>query len=111
MNTIGNNLDTVTERLVDAILSDNILQRDKLIPKCRAIIQAWVRVNDRPVNYDEPKTPIGKLQKTIEQKDIENQYWRSKFTEVVGKQNMQPHYDELTSKLIDTGYINKPIQL
>lgn len=95
MNTKGNNLDTVTERLVDAILSDNILQRDKLIPKCRA-----------PINYDEPKTPIGKLQKTIEQKDIENQYWRSKFTEIVGKKNMQPHYDDLTNKLIDSGYIS-----
>lgn len=106
MNTKGNNLDAVTERLVDAILSDAFLQRDKLIPRCRAIIQAWVRANDRPANYDEPKTSYGKLQKTIEQKDIEKEYWRLKFIEFVGKKNMQPYYTDLRNKLVDMGYMS-----
>ena len=105
MNTKGNNLDTVTERLVDAILSDNFLQRDKLIPRCRAIIQSWVKANDRPSNYDEPKTSNGKLQKTVEQRGIEKEYWRAKLIEIVGKESMQPYYDELRNKLIDTGYL------
>jgi|GEM_PF-1606812 hypothetical protein len=105
MNTRGNSLDEIAERLVDAILSDNFLQRDKLIPRCRSIIQAWVKVNDRPVNYDEPKTSSGKLQKTIEQRGFEKEYWRSKIIEIKGKENMQKYYDELDKSLIDMGYI------
>lgn len=104
MNTKGNDLDTVSERLVDAILSDTFLQRDKLIPRCRAIIQAWVRVNDTPKNYDQPKTSNGKLQKTVEQRGIEKEFWRSKVIELVGKDKMQPLYDELKNRLIETGY-------
>src|SRR4051812_4728067 len=107
MNTKGNSLDDVVERLVDAILEDAILQRDKLIPRCRAIIQAWVRLNDRPNNYDEPKTPYGKLQKTIESRDIANVFWKDEIKKLVGPANMQPYYDDLSNKLIEAGYQDK----
>lgn len=104
MNTKGNDLDTVTVRLVDAILSDHILQRDKLIPRVRAIIQAWVRANDRPADYDSIKTDKGLLQKTIEQRGVEKEYWRNKLKETIGADKMQPYYDELHNMLVDGGF-------
>ena len=104
MNTKGNDLDAVTVKLVDAILSDHILQSDKLIPRVRSIIQAWVRVIDRPVNYDNIKTDKGLLQKTIEQRGMEKEYWRNKLKEEIGDNKMQSYYDELHNMLIDGGF-------
>lgn len=107
MNTKGNDLDAVTVRLVDAILSDHILQKDKLIPRVRSIIQAWVRINDRPPDYNSIKTDKGLLQKTIEQRGVEKEYWRNKLKETIGDDKMKPYYDELYNILVDNGFIKK----
>lgn len=107
MNTKGNNLDTITERIVDAILADHILQREKIIPRVRAIIQAWVKVNDRPTDYNTIKTDKALLQKTIEHRGVEKEFWRNKLKEKIGSDNMQPYYEELNNTLIDSGFKSK----
>ncbi len=104
MNTKGNNLDEVTLKLVDAILADHILQRDKLIPRVRAILQAWVKVSDRPADYNNITTDKGRLLKTIEQRGVELDYYKSKLKDAIGNENMLPCYKELETILIEQGF-------
>jgi hypothetical protein len=104
MNTKGNDLDEIAERLVDAVLADHILQRDKLIPRVRAIIQAWVKVNDRPADYNTIKTDKGILQKTIEQRGVEKEFWRNAMKENFGADKMQIYYEHLNKILVDGGF-------
>ena len=105
MYTRGNNMETVAERLVDAILSDNYLSREKLIPRCKAILSAWIQSNDKPKNYNKITTEKGKLVKTIEQKNTEMKYWMQKVRELKNKDEMSDLYSELNSKLQSEGYL------
>jgi len=104
MNTKGNNLDDISERLVDAILSDNILSKEELIPKCRSILKAWVNAYDRPVNYDNIKTDKGVLQRTIEQRGFEKEFWKNKLSSLIGKEKMKEEYAEINKELEIKGY-------
>jgi hypothetical protein len=98
-------LDVITERLVDAVLSETFLKRDELTVKCRAIIRAWIKTNERPSDYDKPKTESGKLQRIVEQRNLEVYYWRDKLRDQIGEDKMKPLYSELTEQLTGLGYV------
>jgi hypothetical protein len=104
MDTRGNSLDVVAEKLVDEILSTPYLNREELVPKCRAIIALWIRVNDRPVDYNKVTSKYGNVKKAAVRNDFEKMFWRMKFAGVVGHDNMQAYYDELDRDIEECGY-------
>ena len=85
-------------------MDEPLFNREKLIPKVKAILKAWINVQDMPTNYDEPKTESGKLLKTVNQRGLEREFWRMKYIELIGEENMRKHYDELDKKLTELGF-------
>jgi hypothetical protein len=104
MNLKGNTLDDIIERLIEAILADNIFSKDKLRPRLRAILGAWIKIQDSPVAGREPKTPAEKYIRTIEQKNLEQYFWRKQLEAKIGPQGMKAHYEALKQHLIEQGF-------
>lgn len=104
MNLKGNNLDDVTTKIVDAILDEPILKKEVILPRVRIILKAWVNANDRPVNYNDIKTEKGQLQRTIEKRGLEKEYWRRKLKEITPVEKMETYYAEINKILKDNGF-------
>lgn len=99
-------IDEIANRIIDAILSDNILTREKLKERIRPILKIWVKRADGVKKYRGKNTPKAKLQEHINQKEIELEFWKKKLREVVGGSNMHPLYDEITDLLKAGGYLH-----
>jgi len=70
------NLDETVKAIVDTIMSESYLDRKSLTAKLRPVIGSLVKDADRPKNYDNIKTDKGRLVRTIEQKDLERDFWK-----------------------------------
>lgn len=102
-------LEEISKRLVDAILADNILDREKLPAKVHSVLRIWHRAQERPVDYDKTrnanlKTDMGKLKKVLDKTDFERLFWQRKCRELVGEEKIQDIYKELDNLLILCNY-------
>lgn len=105
-NLHNENLDTITKNLVKAILDETILNEQNLIPKVRALLRAWMVKESRPVNYDNIKTNVGLLQKTIEQRGVERDYFKKQLYILVGENEMhKTYYPEIDKILKEEGFM------
>jgi len=98
------NLDHTVSDIVNAIMEETFFTRKDLTEKLRPLISSLVKNVDRPKNYDNIKTDKGILQRTIEQKDFERDFWKHKMRAKIGKENMFELYKELDESLIKNGF-------
>ncbi len=105
MYTRGNNISDVSKRISDAILADNILDKEKLPSKIRAILSAYFLMNDMPKNYDNIKTPSGILQRKIEEKECTIRFWKNEVQQLKTKEEMQELYKKSDDYLIGLGFL------
>ena len=99
-------LDDITDRIIDAILDSNMFNRVSLQPKIRAILKIWLKKTDETKKYKHrKKTPEAALQKTIESRELQANFWRQFMIDKHGKENMQPFYDMLNKQMIEKGYM------
>lgn len=94
-------LDEIAERLIDAILNEQYINKENLHKIIRPILKVWLKKTD---GFKGQKASKCQLQKTIENRGIQQKFWLDKFREIIGKENMQPYYDELDKILRDEGY-------
>lgn len=97
-------LETIAERIADGILEEKYINKETIISKVKLVLRVWHKVTNRPINYDKIKTDAGKLQFTIEKKDLERDFWLVLAREKIGAENMQKHYDKLKEHLGELGY-------
>lgn len=97
MKTNGT-LDDISLRIVDSILEEPVFNRDELKIKVRAILNTLLKIQDRP-KYDSIKTDKGKLIRTIERKQIEREFFKSKCKLLLSDNDMKSLYDELDNIL------------
>lgn len=95
-------LDEITNILTESILSEHILDKEKLPLKIKSLLKVWIKVRDVPNNFDTPKTKqrkestdVGKLKYSQAVKDIEALYWREKLRIIIGEDQMKNYYNEL----------------
>jgi hypothetical protein len=104
MYTRGGNLTEISERLVDAILADNVLSKEKLIPKIRAIIKAWIAINDRPIDWDKtPITEMGKMKRNMQRDNMQKEFFKNKLKDLKTDEEMKIIYEESNKQLIYAG--------
>lgn len=104
MQTKGNNIKDISKRISDAILADNILDKEKLPEKIKTILSAYFVLYDRPINYDNIKTDAGILQRRVEEKEVEISFWRHHMRKIVPAGGIQAYYDMLDIRLKDQGF-------
>lgn len=95
-------LEEITKILTESILSEHILDKEKLPLKIKSLLKVWIKVRDVPNNFDTPKTKqrqentdVGKLKYAQAVKDIEALYWREKLRILIGEEQMKVYYNEL----------------
>ena len=96
-------LDEITQRIIDAILNERFISQVKLYDIIRPNLAIWIKQQNK---IKIPKANLSQLQKTVEIRGIEKDYWRSRVINMVGKRNMQEHYDKLNELLKSEGYEN-----
>ncbi len=97
MNTKGNTLSEVSDRITKAILSEPFINEAALTPRIKTIIKAWIKVVDVS-NCDNLK-----LAKMITAREIESEFWKEKLREIRTKGEMNSLYSEIDNKLISQG--------
>lgn len=97
-------MEELAVKIADAIQSDNVFSKERSVPKITAVLKAWVRIFDRPMNYDKIKTDKGILVRTIEKKDVELKYWKEQIRRLQTQDQMQIHYGNLKGELIQQGF-------
>lgn len=97
-------LDDLCDRIIDIFLDEPILDRKNLQPRIRSVLKIWHRATNIPKDYNNIKTDKGILQRTIEQKEIENQFWRDILKEEIDKDKLDKYFQNLDNILIDLGY-------
>lgn len=97
-------LDEISKRVTDAVLSQPYINRNELQSLIRPILKVWLKCTDEFKSQKANKT---KLQFTIENREVQQRFWRDKVRELVGSENMQSYYDELDNILVEQGYRTK----
>lgn len=97
-------LDEISKRIVDAVLAEPHINRESLQNLIRPILKIWLKCTD---DFKSQKANKPKLQFTIENREIQQRFWRNKVRELVGNENMQDFYDELDHILVELGYKTK----
>lgn len=99
-------LDQLAEMLVDAFLSETHLNKQVLVPKCRALIRTMVDLKNVPKNYNQyvkPNKNADRL-RALEQRGAEIKYWLN-IVRTLDPENMQKYYDGSEAMLIEKGFI------
>ena len=95
------NLDTLTERITDAILEDAFLTKDNIQKRVRSILLIWspaISAAKKNVkNTDE-------FVRGSERKRIELNYWKERARKRMTKEEIISAYKEIDSILVDAGY-------
>lgn len=94
-------LNEISDRIIEAVLAETYIEKKSLKKIIRPILNIWIKNAN---GFRTQKASKPKLQKTIEQKDIELKYWLKKLRDVKGIENMQSYYEELDSILVKEGY-------
>ena len=87
----------VSERIVDAILDEPFLNKQKLLPKVESIINAWLQLTNLL------KSDKLDLAKMIESRERESLFWRNKMREKFPKKEVEKMYKECDEYLINLG--------
>lgn len=98
----------LSKLIVSAIENEQFFQKDILLPKIKAILTAF-RCNVSTANYNKIDNPTdaAKRIRLLEQKDVENYYWRNKVESIIGKENMPLCYKERDEHLSSRGFYEK----
>lgn len=104
MGTPTLSLPVIAERIADSILSEKYVNKGTIIDKITVNLKVWHKLTNRPVDYDKIKTDKGRLQYTIEKKDIELEFWRKKMKETTEAEKMNEYYLELKNLTTELGY-------
>jgi len=99
-------LNDIASRIADAVLEHRIVSKTSLVAAIRPILEIWIKKADATKKYNGKKTPLAALQKTIESRDVQSEFWRQEMIKIKGKDNMREYYDNLDSLLIEKGYKN-----
>lgn len=94
-------LDEIANRIIDAILNERHINKENLHKLIRPILKIWIKQVNQ---FRKQRASKSKLQSTIENRGIQQQFWKEKFKNLVGEKNMQPYYNELDSILIKEGF-------
>jgi len=90
--------------LLDAIINEPYFDRKNLEPKLTMIIKTFrLRVAANNYNAIPTKTKTAKYIRSIELKNHECDFWKTKLQGIIGKENMRKHYDELGKKRLEWG--------
>ena len=95
-------LNEIASRIADAVIEKSYVSKRDLQERIRPLLKIWLKKAD---SFKRQKASKSKLQETIESRDIQQKFWLKKYKELIGSENMQPHYDELTEILKAGGYI------
>lgn len=95
-------LDEIASRIVDAIMAQPFIHREKLIETITPVLKIWIKQTDKYKKTGVAR--IDKLQITIQSRDVQQKYWLNKFKEIIGPEQMQQYYDELDEILTRDGY-------
>lgn len=107
MNTSNLSTDSLSEIIVDAILNEPYLNKDKLTPLVRSLLKGFIKklddklslIKDKPVAESKDQSRIVALNR----RDIEKKYWMH-IVRVLDAENMEKHYNGLTEELIKNGH-------
>ncbi len=107
-------LDEISIKLTDAILSDAVLDRDRLPIKIKSILSIWLHAQIKPIDYDKtksakPTTDIGMVKRALVKTSFESLFWRRKLREIKGEAEMNKLYNELDGLLIEQDLNFKPL--
>ncbi|MES2004317.1 MAG: hypothetical protein V4450_07335 [Bacteroidota bacterium] len=99
-------IDELADMMVDAVLSESILNKQTLVPKVRALIKTMVDLKNTPRNYDakESKSTAARRLRTIEQKDAEIKFWLKIVRELDGD-NIEKHFKQQKAMLVAKGFL------
>lgn len=92
-------LDEISNRVVDAVLDERMINKDSLIKRIRPILKIWLKNTDTHKNVS--KKPKDKLVHTIEQRGIERDFWKQSLKDIVGDDKMQEYYNIVNQKVKD----------
>lgn len=97
-------IDEIASRIVDAIMAQPFIYREKLTEIITPVLKIWIKQTDK---YKKTGVAhIDKLQATIQSRDIQQKFWLGKVKELTGPDRMQVYYDELDQILVREGYKN-----
>ena len=105
MNNLS--LDEITTRIVDAVLNEPILNKEKLTTMIRSIIKIWMNVKNLPKNNNKGWTKTSKYKLLIKKGEVELNFWKKKYKESVDSQQLNKCFDELDEVLKDNGLYKK----
>lgn len=94
-------LDEISERIAESILEETHLNKQSLCNVIRPNLKIWLKQSDK---CKKSKASPEKLQTIVDQKQLEIDYWKNKFRNIIGKDKMAPYYDELNQMLIEENY-------
>ena len=95
-------IDEIASRIVDAIMAQPFIYREKLIGTITPVLKIWIKQTDK---YKKTGIAhIDKLQMTIQSRDVQQKYWLNKLKEIIGPEQMQPYYNELDEILTREGF-------
>jgi len=92
-------LDILVNNIIESILDENILDKEKLPGKIRSLLSVWLKVINAPADWDatDPKTDLGKVKKINAEKEIKNLYWREKLKSLVSEDQMKKWNEEINN--------------
>ena len=94
-------LDDISDMITSAILASPHLDKDSLNDIIKPNLKVWLKKAD---GYKSQKVSDNRLQFTIENKECQRMFWLNKFRDLIGKDNMQPYYDELDVIMRNEGF-------
>lgn len=100
-------IEELSEMIVEAILSEQFLNKQVLVPKVQALIKTMVDLKNVPKNYNS-YTSISREAKrlrTIEQRGKETKFWMNIVKGLDGN-NMETYYKQQEEMLIENGFLS-----
>ena len=100
-------IEELSEMIVEAILSEQFLNKQVLVPKVQALIKTMVDLKNVPKNYNS-YTSISREAKrlrTIEQRGKEVKFWMN-IVKDLDANNMDNYYKRQEEMLIKNGFLS-----
>lgn len=100
-------IEEIANRMADAIISDNVFTKEKLIPKIVSILKIWINVKNQPVLGRRRKTNLEQMIQIQQKYKIEKDFWKNKVKNLTNRP-MQSYYNEL-QEIVDNSGLSKEL--